>query len=448
MHIIFCMLGFFFLFLSFCGQFWINKGRQITLVAAMAAVLAALLLRGHSLWLLFPALALIHAALVFVDRWTGHTVAALLNLAAGCLLLISDLPALFQAEPFILKLLTVLLLLLLALMLSFVTYVTFCPAQVMRTVRDKLMKNGNTADAEQREEMLEEGVRRISDLRYDEKLPNGFLDVYLPVKEKARKLTVVYVHGGGYIWGDKASGDPNAGSNAFDASLPVQLSCAGYPVVSMNYALSPEYRYPMAIRQLSRGLHWLSQQGASYGLSMEHVVLAGASAGGNLAGVLANIETNPNYAEKMDIRPAFPVGTLKAMIFEGGLMDNRLFGVTHNALYDYVFYHMGRVYLSTNELIGNDALAPSNVIDNVTERFPPSFISDGNYATFYDQARALDKRLRELGVTTQLNIFPIEQAGKLVHGFEESGSEWGKKTTLLITAFLDALKLEGEERDG
>ena len=84
----------------------------------------------------------------------------------------------------------------------------------------------------------------MRDVQYDRSLPNGYLDIYYPADmANSKPLTVIYIHGGGYIWGDKASGDPNAGNNAFDASLTYQLVDAGYPVISMNYALAPEYRW-------------------------------------------------------------------------------------------------------------------------------------------------------------------------------------------------------------
>jgi acetyl esterase/lipase len=103
---------------------------------------------------------------------------------------------------------------------------------------------------------------------------------------------------------------------------------------------------------------------------------------------------------------------------------------------------MGRVYLGVNDLVNNENVTKSNVIDYVTEKFPPTFISDGNAATFYDQALALNGRLIELGVYTQFNYFPVEQAGKLTHGFEVGGSKWGELTMQHLVRFLEDVVLD------
>lgn len=427
-----------FMLLGICGQFLINSSRWVALIAALCAGLLSVSFWKNTSRPVFPVLAVVNLIACIVGSWTMCTIVAILNLVLGIFLIVLNLKALFYAEGLILKILTAILLVILLIVSLFLTYVTFSPASTMRFVRDKLLGNGNIIDAQQAEETLSNGVRVMRDVQYDRSLPNGYLDIYYPADmANSKPLTVIYIHGGGYIWGDKASGDPNAGNNAFDASLTYQLVDAGYPVISMNYALAPEYRYPNAIRQLSGGLRWIREHGEELGLPLDEVAFAGASAGGNLAGVMANLQTNAAYAAQMELEPAFSAEEVKAVIFEGGLMDNREFGVTHDLLYDYIFYHMGRVYLKTNELKGNDALAPSNVIDNVSADFPASFISDGNAGTFYDQAYMMEARLKELGVPVKLNIFSQEEAGVLGHGFEESGSEWGKKTIGMILDFFE-----------
>lgn len=432
------LTGVLFILSGICGQFLINSSRWVALTAALFSACMSVSFRQKFPRPFFLVPAVIDLIACIGGSWTLCTVAALINLMVGIILIFKNLRALFRAEGMILKIVTTLLLVSLFIVSLFLTFVTFFPAVTMRVARDELFGNGNVTDAQQSEATLENGVRVLSNVRYDTELPNGYLDIYYPSDmAKCKPMTIIYIHGGGYIWGDKVSGDPNAGNNSFNSSLIYRLADAGYPVISMNYALAPEYRYPNAIRQLSGGMHWIKEHSGELGLPPDGVAFAGASAGGNLAGVMANLQTNPAYAAQMELEPAFSGDDVKAVIFEGGLMDNRVFGVTHDIVSDYIFYHMGRVYLKTNELKGNNALAPSNVIDNVSANFPPSFISDGNAGTFYDQARAMEARLKELGVPVKLNIFSQEEAGVLGHGFEERGAEWGLKTVGMILDFLD-----------
>ncbi|WP_454193217.1 alpha/beta hydrolase [Paenibacillus sp. Marseille-Q7038] len=160
----------------------------------------------------------------------------------------------------------------------------------------------------------------------------------------------------------------------------------------MNYALSLEYPFPIAIKQLNRGLAYLVNHGEEYDLDMTNIVIGGGSAGGNLAGLLVNIQTNPEYADVIDESAVINPEYIKATIFEGALFDNSKYGVTGSAIIDWCFTHLGRIYLETNELkTDNKTVTPSNVTDHVTENFPPSFISDGNTGTFDKQAFAINE---------------------------------------------------------
>ena len=432
--------GVILLLFGILGQFLINKGRMIRLMSAAVTLLMLLLCSADAVKSVFIVLLVADVIAAAAGKWTGCTAAALMEVLSGVVCVILGIPELFQTWGILPGVLIVVIVLIELLIAAFLTVTTLFPARIMRYVRDNLMHNGNTFDAVQEEKDLSDGIKVLSNLRYDEILPNGFLDVYYPKKSMpSMPLTVIYIHGGGYIWGDKVTGDPNGGSGELENSTVWELVCAGYPVVSMNYTLAPEYPYPAAILQLNRGLEWLRDNGAAFGLSTQRVVLLGASAGGNLAGVLANIQTNPDYAAKMNLKSVFRSGELKAVMFEGGLMDNRRFGITHNVAFDFVFYHMGRVYLGVNELLTSRKADLSNVTDHITKNFPPSFISDGNTATFFDQASELDDLLRELGVYTELSIFPVHQAGKLIHGFEETDSLWGKETRQKMLRFLEKI---------
>ncbi|MBD0384727.1 hypothetical protein [Paenibacillus sedimenti] len=61
----------------------------------------------------------------------------------------------------------------------------------------------------------------------------------------------------------------------------------------------------------------------------------------------------------------------------------------------------------------------SNVISHMISDFPPSFITDGNDATFTDQAVDLEKRMTELDITHVFNYYD-RSAAKLGHGYESS----------------------------
>jgi acetyl esterase len=92
------------------------------------------------------------------------------------------------------------------------------------------------------------------------------------------KGVIAYFHGGGWVLGDL---------DAFDALgrvLAVECGCA---VVLVDYRLAPEHRFPAAAQDALMAVSWLSRSRESlFGKSLP-LIVAGDSAGGNLAAVVA-----------------------------------------------------------------------------------------------------------------------------------------------------------------
>lgn len=272
-------------------------------------------------------------------------------------------------------------------------------------------------------------------VKYGEKYPNSFLDIYSTPKSNPSLGTIVYVHGGGYMWGDKSAGDPNTGQDT-DPILRKFLA-SGYKVVELNYALMPDYVFPSQVIQTNQAVDYLNKNADKYDLNMNKVIIGGGSAGANIAGGFANIVTNPRYAKLLKQRPAIGKTQLVAFVSNSGLLDNSRFGhASGSTLISYLFYQMGRVYTQENNLRGESTeISHSNVIKWATKDFPKTFVSDGNTGTFTDQAIDLHKKLNKFGVDNKLSVYPRSEA-KLTHGFESQSSKQAKKTQQQMVNFL------------
>lgn len=99
--------------------------------------------------------------------------------------------------------------------------------------------------------------------------------LYRP-KGSAPHPVTLFFHGGGFVMGDLDSQDMIARALAVKANTLV---------VSVDYRLAPEHRYPAAPRDAAAALEWVIQNIASYGGDPERVATAGDSAGGVLAAV-------------------------------------------------------------------------------------------------------------------------------------------------------------------
>ncbi len=101
---------------------------------------------------------------------------------------------------------------------------------------------------------------------------------------------VILVHGGGWSAGDKSGGP----KKAYMAPMQEPFSAAGFAWFSINYRLTPDFRYPAAVEDVETAIRWLKAHAAEYRIDPRRIALSGESAGGHLvamAAVRANNET-------------------------------------------------------------------------------------------------------------------------------------------------------------
>lgn len=89
-----------------------------------------------------------------------------------------------------------------------------------------------------------------------------------------RLPTLVYFHGGGWVW---------ASVDTHDRMVREYAAAGGVNAVSVDYALSPEAQFPQALFECADTVRWIAENGAQWGLDGSRIMLGGDSAGGNLA---------------------------------------------------------------------------------------------------------------------------------------------------------------------
>jgi acetyl esterase len=102
--------------------------------------------------------------------------------------------------------------------------------------------------------------------------------VYHPSADGAVRPGVVYFHGGGWVICDLDTHDGACRrlANAVDAV-----------VVSVDYRLAPEHKYPAAAEDSYAATRWAAKNAAELGIDPAHLAVAGDSAGGNLSAAVA-----------------------------------------------------------------------------------------------------------------------------------------------------------------
>lgn len=292
--------------------------------------------------------------------------------------------------------------------------------------------------------VIDDNYQLTNDLQYGDNYPRSYLDVWTPTgKFDKNRPTYFYIHGGGFIVGDKMEGDPNASANANSGVYHYKVMIdQGYNVVALNYAFAPEYTHPIPIHQITEAVQFLQENGDQYGINMKDVVFAGASAGGYLAADFTTIQANPEYAKEVGIKPVIDLKNVKALVLEVPALDPARASKTikEKPINDYIFGQSLAAFLGVS-LVSPDKelIAAANLIPKASSDFPPTFITDGNTGSFEDQATEYYNRLTELGVKTELYIPDIKESEE-IHGYMNTINSKATQTYVKKKLrFLDSL---------
>lgn len=101
------------------------------------------------------------------------------------------------------------------------------------------------------------------------------LDVFRPAEGVKNAPVVLFVHGGGFVQGDKGGpGDP------FFNNFGAWAAGNGFVGATMTYRLAPEHKWPAGGADVAAAVRWLRANVAAHGGDPEKIVLVGHSAGG------------------------------------------------------------------------------------------------------------------------------------------------------------------------
>ena len=127
-------------------------------------------------------------------------------------------------------------------------------------------------------------MERILDVPYlDDAHAHHRLDVYRPVKRDGPLPVVLYIHGGGFRILSKDT----------HWLMAIAFARRGYVVFNINYRLAPRHPFPAAVEDGCAALAWVVENAARFGGDADRLVLAGESAGANLATSLAVAASSP-----------------------------------------------------------------------------------------------------------------------------------------------------------
>jgi acetyl esterase len=238
--------------------------------------------------------------------------------------------------------------------------------------------------------------------------PAGDLPVRIYTPEGSGPFPIlVYYHGGGWVLGDL---------DTHDGVCRQLANGARCLVVSVDYRLAPEHKFPAAADDAYAALVWASKNGDTIGGDPARLAIAGDSAGGNLTCVVALMARDkggPRLAFQLPIYPvtdhAFDTPSYR---------DNATgYLLEHDAMV-WFWNH----YLRTSADGAEAYASPLRAKD--LKGLPPALVITAEFDPLRDEGEAYAKRLREAGVACTLHRFD-----GMIHGFFGMGAIMDKAKT-------------------
>ena len=206
---------------------------------------------------------------------------------------------------------------------------------------------------------------------------------------------MLYLHGGGYVKG---------GLEECDAFCRNLARVTRHLVLSIDYRLAPEHRFPAALDDAIAATVWAGTHAVELGAAPGPVVLCGESAGGNLAAVTClHLRAHPHVAIRHQVLLQ-PVVDFTLSFPSIAMPANECLVPREDLAWYYQTYSGDAC----------DARDPrvSPVFAADLSGLPPALIIAAEYDTLRDEAEAYAQRLRAAGVATRYTC-----AAGMVHGF-------------------------------
>ncbi len=243
---------------------------------------------------------------------------------------------------------------------------------------------------------------RVEDRRIDGPAGPIPVRVYWPTTnagEEAHPVTMFF-HGGGFALGDLDTHDATAREHAVGA---------GSVVVSVDYRLAPEHPYPAAVEDAWAATRWVADNAGEFGADSSRLAVAGDSAGGNLAAVVAQLARD---AARSGDGPAL---AFQLLWYPSTMWDTSLPSFTENAnapvldsaaMAAFTGWYAGHLDLTDPPA----SLAPGRASD--LSGLAPAYVAVAGHDPLRDDGVRYAELLADAGVDVELH-----NATTLVHGY-------------------------------
>jgi acetyl esterase/lipase len=235
----------------------------------------------------------------------------------------------------------------------------------------------------------------------DVQIPSGEADrtirclMIQPITSVSNAPAILHFHGGGHVLGVPEMNKPQLMRWAHE------LGCV---IVSVDYRLSPEIRFPGPMDDAYAALRWMHEQADVLGIDPQRIAVSGESAGGAMAACLSLMARD---------RGKYPIAFQH---LEQPRLEDRL-PSTKNAnpfTGEFVWTRQSSIYCRA-QYMNKGERSPYASAARATDLFglPPAYIAVGSLDLFVDECLAYAARLVKAGIPTEMIVYP-----GCFHGFK------------------------------
>ncbi|MFT3716283.1 MAG: alpha/beta hydrolase [Gordonia sp. (in: high G+C Gram-positive bacteria)] len=210
---------------------------------------------------------------------------------------------------------------------------------------------------------------------------------------------VLFIHGGGFVVGSRAS---------HDSAVRALAVASGADILSIEYRMAPEDPFPAAVDDCLAAWRFAVAAAPEWGIDPNRIVVSGDSAGGNLAAVIAQ-----------QTRGEAVVPRLQALIYPVTDMSGAETGSRREFASGYFLTKKDMDSFSDDylpvESTRTDVRASPLLADDLSG-LPPAYVIVAGFDPLRDEGIAYAEKLRAAGV-----LVTLERAGSMIHGFINMG---------------------------
>lgn len=252
--------------------------------------------------------------------------------------------------------------------------------------------------------------------------------VYVPSSDDRDRVLVVYLHGGGWVSGDLDMHDPTCRTIANGADVAV---------VNVDYRLAPENPYPVPLDDAFEAVEWAVRHARQWGCDPDRVVLAGTSAGANLAASVA-------VRWRDEGRTPLLLGQVLIYPVLDARMDTDSYrekGTGYFLTADQMRFFWD-AYIQDPEVDRRSALLSPGLVEKV-HGLPPALVITAEHDPLRDEGDMFARRLEDAGL-----LLGHERVRGQIHGFLTAfpGSKASRDTMDRIVDVLRGLRASSPVR--